>query len=155
MALREIITLQCVQAVCCVLSCLDECQLLNSCSPRKTWFSKIRLSLVISAQITILNFNNLDWGLPGRDVAGEQMVAFSIFSKQVDFGSFKSVASSSADQSQKAYGGDLSRNSLCLHLPVRRKRPTTSCVCVLFSPHVLCAVQLAEGAEGQKLEKQL
>lgn len=138
MALREIITLQCVEVVCCVLFCLDEYQLLNSCSPRKTWLFKIRLSLVISAQITILNFNNLDWGLPARDVAEEQMVAFSVLSKQVDFGSFKSAASSSADQSQKAYQGDLSKNSMCLHLPVRGKRPTTSCVCVLFSP--LCAV---------------
>lgn len=144
-----------------VLFFLDEYQLLNSSSLREEWFSKNRLSLVLSDQITIVNISNLDYLVQRCDRQWEMLQGsgwwpFS-YSVQVDFGSFKSVVSSpSADQSQKILIKVVCLGTACVSFWRSKKRRATSRVCVLFSfHHVLCAVHLAEGAEGTKLEKQL
>lgn len=52
--------MQCVKAVCCILSLLDEYQTLSSSSLRKKWFSKNRLSIEVSARVTTVIMNSLD-----------------------------------------------------------------------------------------------
>lgn len=148
----EIITLRCVEAVCWILSLLGEDQLLNSSSLREKWFSKNRLSLVVGVQITILNINILDRLLlrcdcQVRDVAEEQMVAFS-YSKQVDFGSSKSTVSSSADQSQKILTKVIFPRTVCVSIWLSEKETSHIffCLCVPFSLHHAVCSSAGQGS---------
>lgn len=143
-----------------VLFFLDEYQLLNSSSLREKCVSKNRLSLVLSDQITIVNITNLvtDYLVWRCDCQWEMLQGSRwwpfLYSRQVDFGRFKSAVSSSADQSQKIFIKVACPGTACVSIwHSKRRGATFLCVCFVFLPS--CAAHLTEGAEGTKLEKQL